>query len=45
MLNDFYRHWSEANKSGTKLKWEMQTTWEIKLRLIRWDKNSEKYNK
>lgn len=43
-LNDFFRHWAEPNKSLTKLKWELQETWETKLRLIKWKSNEQKFN-
>ena len=43
LLNDFYRYWSEQNKSGTKLKFELQNTWELKLRLATWKRNEEKF--
>lgn len=43
MLVDFYNHWGEANPSGTKLKWEMQKTWELELRLQKWQRNNDKW--
>ena len=39
MLNDFYLYWTEPNKSGKKMKFELQTTFEISRRLIRWSSN------
>ena len=42
MVNDFYRYWSEPNKSKTKMRFEMQPTWDLKLRLITWDSRSVK---
>ena len=39
MLQEFYEYWSEANKSRTKLRWELEKTWDIDLRLKRWAKN------
>lgn len=32
----FLAYWSEPNKSGTKVRWEQQSTFEIKLRLVTW---------
>lgn len=42
MCNAFFRYWSETSKSGRKLKWEMEDTWEVGLRLIRWKENDDK---
>jgi hypothetical protein len=45
MLTDFIRYWTEPNKSGTKLKFELQTTWDTARRLATWaarDKNFQK---
>jgi len=39
-LNDFNEYWLEKNKSGTKFKFEMQETFEIKRRMIKWHNNS-----
>lgn len=41
MCNEFYSYWGEVNKHGKKLRWELEDTWEIHLRLARWKKNSE----
>jgi len=38
-LNEFYKYWTEPNKSKTKLRWEMEKTWDISRRLARWDSN------
>ena len=46
-INEFYNYWTEPNKSNTKLKFEMQPTWDTKRRLQRWvgnDFNSNKSN-
>lgn len=45
LLNGFYRYWAEATPNSRNLKWELEETWEIKLRLIRWHKNQEKFKK
>ena len=45
MLREFYDYWREPNKSKTKMKFELQETWDLKLRLIKWEKNQEKFNK
>tara|TARA_R100001594_G_scaffold95338_1_gene129634 strand:- start:777 stop:1535 length:759 start_codon:yes stop_codon:yes gene_type:complete len=37
--NDFFLYWTEKNKSGTKFRAEMQSTFDINLRLKRWASN------
>ncbi len=41
MCRAFVQYWGEASKSGKKLRWEMEKTWEVGLRLARWKKNEE----
>lgn len=41
-LRAFYNYWSEPNKSRTKIKWELEETWDTKRRLDRWVQNSSK---
>lgn len=45
MCRNFFDYWSELNKSGTKMRWEQQPTWELELRLKTWSKNETKYAK
>ena len=40
MLNDFFRYWTELNPSHTKMRFEMQKTWETGKRLATWYKKS-----
>jgi len=40
MIDDFVRYWTEPNKSKTKLKFELQKTFEISRRLVTWNKNN-----
>lgn len=35
-LNKFLLYWTEKNKSGTKERWEQQSTFEVKRRLFTW---------
>lgn len=35
-LRKFVDYWTEPNKSGTRTRWEMQATFDVKRRLIRW---------
>lgn len=43
MVREFYDYWSEPNKSKTKMRFELQQTWEVKRRLVTWS-NKEKIN-
>ena len=45
MLNKFINYWSELNKSGTKMRFELEKTWEIEKRLITWKNNGIKFDK
>ena len=45
MVRDFYNHWSEMNKSKTKMNFELQKTWDTKLRLITWEKREKQYGR
>jgi len=36
MLEKFFNYWSEMNKSGSQMRWEMEKTWELKRRLQTW---------
>lgn len=40
-LQEFYDYWTEPNKSGTKMRWELEKTWDLKRRLQRWANNSK----
>lgn len=44
-VKEFFEYWSELNKSKTKMKWELQQTFEISKRLATWLKNEDKFNK
>ncbi len=45
LLEEFYEHWTEPTKSRTKLKWEIQDTWDTPKRLATWLRNDDKWNK
>lgn len=36
MIRAFYDYWSELNKSGTKMRYELEKTWELPRRLATW---------
>ena len=42
MLEDFINYWCEGKK---KMRWQKQSTFEIKLRLLRWAKNQKQWSK
>ena len=44
MVRAFYDYWSELNKSQTKMKWELQKTWELDRRLATWDRKDSQFN-
>lgn len=39
VLKPFFDYWTELNKSKTKLKFELERTWEMSKRLVRWVNN------
>lgn len=39
MIRAFYNFWTEPNKSQTKMRFELEKTWEISRRLATWAKN------
>lgn len=40
----FFDYWTEPNKSNTKMRFEQQTTWEIKRRLKTWANNNKQFS-
>jgi len=40
ILYEFLEYWTEPNKSGTKMRFEMEKTWDLKRRLSRWSSNN-----
>ena len=41
----FTDYWTETNKSKTKMKFEMQNTFDINRRLARWKNNNKSWGK
>jgi DNA-binding MarR family transcriptional regulator len=35
-MRKFFSYWTEPNKSGTKVKWELERTFDVKRRLYTW---------
>jgi hypothetical protein len=44
LVQSFYDYWMEPNKSGVKMRWELERTWELSLRLKKWANNDSKFN-
>lgn len=42
-LNEFYRYWTEPNKSNTKFRQELEKTWDLERRLQTWAKNDKNF--
>ena len=45
LLNDFFKYWTEPNKSNTKFKQELEKTWSLERRLETWSNNERNFNK
>lgn len=45
MLREFYNYWREPSKSGKKMKFEMEKTWSLSMRLEKWQNNADKFLK
>lgn len=45
LLNDFYKYWTEPNKSNTKFRQELEKTWSLERRLETWAKNDKQIGK
>ena len=44
MIRDFYAYWAELNRSGTKMRYELQPTWELGIRLSTWARREKEKN-
>lgn len=43
-IQKFFIYWTERSRSGTKQRWEMERTFEIKRRLVVWLNNAPKFS-
>ena len=43
LLNDFFKYWTEPNKSATKFRQELEKTWDVSRRLESWAKNDKNF--
>lgn len=41
----FIIYWSELNKSKTKMRWELERTWDLKARIGRWKSRQKQWSK
>jgi hypothetical protein len=41
VVREFYDYWSEPNTAKTKIRKQLEKTWDTKKRLVRWLKNEE----
>ena len=39
LVRSFYDYWSEPNQTGTKMRWELEKTWDTAKRIARWQRN------
>lgn len=45
LKEEFKDYWIEYNSSKTKMRFELEKTWNLQARIMRWKKLSEKWNK
>ena len=45
MIRAFFDYWSEVNKSGSRMRFEQERTWNLNLRLQRWGRQQTGYQK
>lgn len=45
LLKEFISYWTEPNKSRTKLRYELEKTWDCSRRLATWARNSKDFKK
>lgn len=43
MLNEFFKYWTEPNKSNSKFRQELEKTWDVSRRLETWANNNSKF--
>jgi hypothetical protein len=45
MITDFFKYWTEPNKSDTKFRMELEKTWSLERRLETWASRDKDFNK
>lgn len=43
-LKEFFDYWTEPNRTHTKMRFEMERTWDLKKRLGTWTKRDKQFN-
>jgi len=43
MIREFFDYWTEPNRSKTKMRFEMEKTWNLDRRLRTWEKNEQNF--
>lgn len=43
-VREFYDYWTETNKSMTKMRFQMEKTWDTSKRISRWARNNKQIN-
>lgn len=44
LIRNFFDYWTEPNKSQTKMRYELERTWDVKRRLRTWASRDKNYN-
>lgn len=44
MIEKFFNYWSELNKSRTKMRWQLEQTFEVEKRLVTWASRDKSFN-
>ena len=45
MVGDFIAYWTEPNRSQTKMRYELERTWDVERRLSTWEKKEVQFGK
>jgi len=45
IVREFFDYWTEPNKSHSRMRFELERTWDLEKRLQTWDKNESIFNK
>lgn len=45
LLKNFFNYWTEPNKSKTKMRFELEKTWDLSRRLETWAKREKEFSK
>jgi len=45
LVTDFLNYWTEPNRTQTRMRWELERTWDTHRRLDNWRRNEDKFDK